>query len=365
MKFKVQLYDLHKELGASFGEFARWSVPMMYTSAVSEYMSVRKHAGVFDVSHMGRLLVEGKDAFKLLQKLVCKDLEKVPINYMSGPSAFLNEDGGFKDDVMLYNIGDSKWLIVCNAVNRVKVIDWVKEWINKLKVNANVVDLTFNLSMIAVQGSYAPSTLKNIGLGFITNLNPLEFRTNINTSYGEVFLISRSGWTGEDGFEIIAEPSVIERIYRKAIDAAAKPCGIIARDMLRIEMGYVLYGHEIDENITPIEARYWVWSEDKKDYIGWEAIKKKIKKGVDRFRYGLKLKRNVKVIPRPGHKVYVKDEDIVVGEVTSGTFSPLLNRSIAMAYIDSRHAIPGLSVEIEIRGKRYRAKIVDFPFIVR
>ncbi len=362
MLYKVQLYDLHKELGASFGEFAKWTVPMIYTSAVKEHLSVRSNVGVFDVSHMGRLIVEGKDSFKLLQKLTSKDLSKVSRHRMSGPSAFLNEKGGFRDDVMIYNLGD-KWFIVCNAINRVKVVKWIEEWIDRLRIDAHVRDLTFDLPMIAVQGPKSPKVMEVIGLGFVVKLNPLEFRTDVESPYGKVFLISRSGWTGEDGFEIIGDPIVIEKIYRKLIEVGVKPCGIIARDTLRIEMGYVLYGQDIGEDITPIEARYWVWSPKKKDYIGFTALEKKLREGVDRLRYGLRFKKGIRFVPRHGYKVYL--EDVVIGEVTSGTFSPILNQAIAMAYINVKHAIMGLSVEVEVRGKRYRAKIVDFPFVER
>ncbi len=357
------LHDLHKRLGANFGEFAGWNAPLDYGSVVEEHMSVRTSVGVFDLSHMGRVFVEGSGASKLLDKLVPRIIESEP-GQMVGPTAFLNEKAGFRDDVMLYNLGD-RWLIVPNAVNREKIVKWLEEWAAKLSLQAKVRDETFNLVMLAVQGPKAAEAMKAIGAPQeVLELKLLRFRLNVDLGVGKAFLVSRSGWTGEDGFEIIAEPDQAEKIYLALVEkAGARPCGLAARDTLRIEMGFVLYGNDIDEDTNPVEARYW-WvfqPGPKEDCVGCPALREALRRGVDRVRVGLRLEKKARIVPRHGDKVFV--EDVEVGVVTSGTYSPYAKRSLAMAYVDSRHALMGLTVEVEHKGKRYRAKIVDFPFV--
>ncbi len=361
---RTPLEDLHKKYNAMFGEFAGWNMPLVYESSIKEHLAVRNKAGVFDISHMGRIMVSGSDALALLNKLVARELKKVSENFMSGPTAFLNENAGFKDDVMVYKISDEKLLVVCNAVNRKKVLKWIETWRDTWGLKVSIEDLTHKIAMIALQGPDSARILEALGIKEALGLKLLEFMTGIKTSeYGEIFLLSRSGWTGEDGFEIMAEPGAIYKIFEKIVEQGVAPAGLIARDSLRIEMGFMLYGNEIDENITPIEARYWVFTPEKKDYIGYEALRRKMREGVDKILVGLKLKKGERSIPRHGYKVLV--DDVIIGEVTSGTFSPTLNRSIALAYIDSKHAVFGLEVGVDIRGRIRKAKIVDTPFIKR
>ena len=355
---KSPLHDVHVELKASFGEFASWQMPLTYTSGIKEHLAVRENAGIFDISHMGRIIIKGDESLTFLQKLVPKDLSEVPPGYMSGPTAFLNENAGFKDDVMLYNMGN-KWLIVCNAVNREKILDWLNHWKTKWGANVEIKDETFNIAMLALQGPNSAKYMEEIGLNTVLDLQMLQFKTNVESKYGALFLVSRSGWTGEDGFEILGKPEVVGRIFKELVEKGVAPAGLAARDTLRLEMGFVLYGHDIDENITPIEARYWVWTPGKKGYVGYEALIKKLKKGVDRIRIGLKMKKKVKAIPREGDKIVI--EGVEVGTITSGNYSPTLKRGIAMGYINSRHALIGLGVEVNIRGRFYPGKLSDFP----
>ena len=336
---------------------------MDFGNPIDEHLYTRKYCTVFDLSHMGRILVSGEDSSRLLNRLIAKDLTKAREGFMFGPTAFLNERAGFVDDVMLYYMEPNKWLIVCNAINIGKVIDWIQRKASELNAkNVSIDDLTSSLAMIAVQGPESQRILsKALGLD-LKAITHLQFWRNISVNGKTLYLISRSGWTGEDGFELIGEPELLARIFERLISLGAKPAGLIARDSLRIEMGYCLYGNEIDENITPIEARYWVFDLSKsEDYVGKHAIVKKLEEGVERIRFGIRMKKGIRLIPRKGYKVYVLER--VVGYVTSGTFSPILNRCIAQAYIESRYAIPGLEVHIEIRGKLYPGKIVDFPFI--
>ena len=356
---KSPLHNVHVELKASFGEFAGWEMPLTYESGVKEHLAVRTSAGVFDISHMGRIIVKGDEAFTFLQKLVPKDLSETPPGYMSGPTAFLNEKAGFKDDVMLYNLGDNKWLIVCNAVNREKIIDWLGNWKAKWGMSVEVIDETMNIAMLALQGPKSAEYMEKVGLKQVLDLKMLQFKTDIETRYGKLFLVSRSGWTGEDGFEILGKPEVVEKLLRELVERGVKPAGLAARDTLRLEMGFVLYGHDIDEDITPVEARYWVWTPGKKGYIGYEALMEKLRKGVDKIRVGVKMKKKVKAIPREGDRIVV--EGVEVGRITSGNYSPTMKRGIAMGYVSSRHALIGLNIEVDIRGRLHPGKLSDFP----
>ncbi len=358
------LKELHKELGASFGEFAGWEAPMVYRSAVKEHLAVRENAAVFDVSHMGRLLIRGPDAYEFLQKMVPKELGKVKELSMSGPTALLNERAGFKDDVMLYRFSDEEWLMVCNAVNREKVKAWLAQWRDRLRVKVEILDKTFDLAMLALQGPRSAEYMERLGAqAEVLDLKMLQFHPQAEVAGEKTFLVSRSGWTGEDGFEIIAEPGAAGRIFKRLVELGVEPAGLAARDTIRLEVGFVLYGHDIDEETNPLEARYWVFTPSKTGYVGYEALREAMRRGVKRVRLALKMKKKEKGIPREGHKLYI--DDVEIGRVTSGNYSPVLKRGIGMVYVDASHALIGLEVEVEIRGKRYRAKLDDFPLLKR
>jgi aminomethyltransferase len=365
---RIPLLDVHRELGGNPGEFAGWTTVIDYGSVVEEHMAVRKAVGFFDLSHMGRIILEGPDVVKLLDKLVPRSLDSSE-GMMVGPTAFLTESAGFIDDVMLYNMG-SRWMFVPNAANIEKDREWVEEWASKLNMNVKIVDRTSEWVMFAVQGPRAVELMKLLGAPReVLDLKLLRFITDVKleNANAKAVLISRSGWTGEDGFEIIAEVSEGEKILRKAAELLpkleGKLCGLGARDSLRMEVGFVLYGHEIDETITPVEARYW-WVYQpgpKEDCIGCKALREAFKRGASKVRVGLKLSKKARVVPRQGDKIYV--EDVEVGYVTSGAYSPILKRSIAQAYIKPTHALIGFTVDVERRGKRYSAKIAEFPLV--
>jgi len=356
------LIDIHRALGASIGEFAGVRTALDFGNPVDEHVATRSQATVFDLSHMGRILVKGEDSAEFLNRLIPKDIAKSKDGFMFGPTAFLNENAGFVDDVMLYRISRDEWLIVCNAINVSKVISWLSTWRSKLGSNVTISDITENTAMIAIQGPKAAEAMSRIGLNTVLDLKMLQFYNEVEWRDLKIMIISRSGWTGEDGFEVIGSPDVVRTLFKELVANGVKPAGLIARDSLRIEMGFCLYGAEIDESITPVEARYWVFDYSKSgEYIGKDSLLRKIREGVDRVRLGIRMKKGVKFVPRKGYRVLVDDKEI--GVVTSGTFSPIINRSIAQAYIDAKHAVIGLEVEVEIRGKRYKGKLVDFPFI--
>ncbi|HIP56811.1 MAG TPA: glycine cleavage system aminomethyltransferase GcvT [Ignisphaera aggregans] len=362
---ETPLLDVHKKLGANLGRFADILTALDFGNPMNEHVATRTYVAVFDVSHMARIIVEGADSPRLLDNLIPRSISKSKDGHMLGPTAFLNEKAGFKDDVMLYRISHKQWLIVCNAVNRSKILHWLEHQADALGIkDISIVDVTFETAMIAIQGPQAAYALKSLGLELET-LNKLQFATNVRYRDSVIDIVSRSGWTGEDGFEAIGKPDVIAKLFMDLVNQGkAKPAGLIARDMLRIEMGFCLYGREISEDISPIEARYWVFDLDKKSYyIGRDALLQKLRNGVDMIRLGIRMKKGIRFIPRYGDKVYIPESDIEIGYVTSGTFSPILQRSIAMAYIHTRYAIPGLEIEVSIRGQRYRGKLMDFPFV--
>lgn len=344
--FRTPLLNTEEKIGANFGEFAGWEMPMSFSSYIEEHMSVRQACAFFDITHMGRLRIRGKK--EELEQLVTRNLN-IENFVMIGPSAMLNEKAGFVDDIMLYKISENEFLIVTNAINREKDIQWIRK-----NSSLEVEDLTFSYVMLAIQGRKVWDYIGKI------DLDPLHFKLNTNFLGENVFLLSRSGWTGEDGIEVWADVNSAERMINKLLELKVKPAGLIARDSLRQEMGYVLYGEDIDENTNPVEARYWIFDLDK-DFIGKEKLIEYLTYGVSRYRAGFKLPKNLRVIPRRSSKIKVLDKE--VGEVTSSTYSPYLSRVIGMGYIKSQYPLIGFHANIDIRGKEYRAKISDFPLL--
>ncbi len=366
---RIPLLDFYVEkLGAEPGRFGDWEVPMLYTSAIEEHMNVRASAGLFDVSHMGRAILRGPDVLDLIQKIYTKDLSKVKEGWLSGPTLALNEYARVKDDEMLYKVSDEEWLLVTNALVREKMLSYIKEIASKHDYHVEIRDITFDYSMIALQGPRSPQILEELGAGWAADMKILEFRMNEEIAGHKVFLISRSGWTGEDGYEIWGEHKEIVGLVEKLVEKGVKPAGIIARDTLRMEMGFVLGGHEYGEDPLKypcaLSLRYGLGaiSWKKHGFIGEEALRAYRREGVRWIRVGIKMsKKAARIIPREGAKLVVEDQ--VVGWVTSGSFSPVLKRGIAQAYIDVRYALFGEPIDVEVRGKLYQAKIVDFPFI--
>lgn len=366
---RIPLWEFHvRELGADMGEFAGWEVPMMYTGALQEHMIVRTDAGVFDVSHMGRIRVSGPDAEPFLQRIFTKNIAKTKEYHLSGPTLVLNAYARVKDDEMPYKVSDEEWLVVVNALYRDKMLKYYENVIKTHNFDVRVEDLTSKYAMIAIQGPRSAEILEKICGDWIHDLRALQFRIGESVGEHDAFLISRSGWTGEDGFEIWAEPKNMVDIYRALLKAGVKPVGIICRDMLRIEMGYVLGEHEYGEDplrFPPANSlRYGLGAIDwnKRGFVGEEALRAYRREGVRWVRVGIKMRRkHARAVIRQGYKLYVEDQ--VIGWVTSGTYSPYLKTAIGQAYVDVRYAIFGDIVEVEIRGKRYEGKIVEFPLV--
>ena len=353
---KTALYDYHKSLGAKFVPFAGYEMPVQYSSGiVDEHKLTRSSAGMFDVSHMGQLSIEGdEDLANELEKIIPIDLKKIKLN-QSKYSFLTNEEGGIYDDLIVTKV-EKGFNIILNAAcknNDFKIIsDSLK---NKFKIA-----LHKNLSLIALQGPKSSQILEKI----ISGVSSLKFMNGNKFSYkGKDVYITRSGYTGEDGFEISISNELAEDFAKKLRLQDVKPIGLGARDTLRLEAGLCLYGHDINESTSPIEANLkWAISRrriEEGGFVGYEKIKSDLNGSLSRLRVGIKPEG--KIIAREGVKIFCED-DKEIGSITSGTFGPSVNGPISMGYVKLNFSKPGTKVFLEVRGKKYQAKISELPF---
>ncbi|MEM2005837.1 MAG: glycine cleavage system aminomethyltransferase GcvT, partial [Zestosphaera sp.] len=351
---EVPLLEVQRELGGSVGEFAGWLTSMDYGNPIEEHVNTRTSASVFDVSHMGRYVMRGRSVFEFLQKLVSKDLSDVEEGRMSGPVLLMNENAGIRDDIMLYKVNDNLWLAVVNAPNVESDREWMLAWRDRWRyTDVEIEDVTLKSVLISIQGPKAAEVMEGLGFSNAKDLKILEFAYGAEVLGRKTVLVSHSGWTGEEvrsyGFEIWTDVNHGKEIIRKSVSLGAKPAGLIARDSLRLEMGYLLVGQDMSEDLNPIEARYWLpLSLEKEECVGCPKLREIYEKGVSRIRVGLKLKKGVRAIPRHGSGIYAGNN--LVGRVTSGVFSPYLNAGIGMGYVDVSHAYIGSRLDVEIRG---------------
>ncbi len=347
---QTPLYAAHTSLNAKIVDFAGWAMPVLYTGILEEARAVRSHSGIFDISHMGRIIVSGDGATGFLQSLTSNDVEALKPSEAQY-SLLTNKDGGIIDDIIVYRQTSSSYLVVINAGNTAKDLKWLRSSLSK---NTNIADETEETAMIAVQGPEACSLVANLA-GEPSLLDLKRFQYATGTLSGAKTTFCRTGYTGEDGFELIVPASRSEEIWNALLNSGAVACGLGARDALRIEAGYPLYGHEIDDASSPVEAGLmWAVKLGKGDFTGSEAIAACKRKGAARKLVGLRSEERIQ--PRQGYNIYV--ENVHAGVVTSGVFSPTLNTSVAMGYVASEFAINGSKVEIAIRDKRATAVIV-------
>jgi len=345
-------------------EFAGFEMPLWYKGIIPEHMAVRNAVGIFDVSHMGRVIIEGKDAEKFVNYIVTNDIKEADI-LGAKYTVMCNENGGIIDDAIVYKLAEDKFLQVFNAANREKDYNWLIKHSKNFEVK--IIDLSDEIAMLAIQGPKAVELLNEISIEKLDNLRRFSCKW---TEIEEVkVLAARTGYTGEDGFELylwntpLENPKNAFKVWSKILEVGKKygieACGLGARDSLRLEAGLCLYGNDIDEKTTPLEARLsFVVKFDKGDFIGRESLLKQKAEGVKRVRVGIKMIE--RGIPRKGYKVYINNE--LIGVVTSGGFSPLLKCGIAMAYIKKDFANVGEELYVNIRGKRVKGEIVKFPF---
>lgn len=351
---KTSLYDRHVRLGGKMVEFAGFHMPVQYSGIVQEHRAVRKNAGVFDVSHMGEFTVSGDRALEYLNAVTTNDvtaLEPFQVQY----SAILNDEGGVVDDLVLYR-RQADYLLVVNAANTARDFEWLS---GKLHQGTQLKNISDTIGQIAVQGPEAerivgPITADDVsGLGYYHSME--------SEVAGVPCLISRTGYTGEDGFEIYADAARAGEVWDVILgsDRRPVPCGLGARDTLRLEMAFRLHGTDMDETTTPLEAGLgWIVKMDKGDFTGRDVLARQKEEGLKRRLVGLKTQ--TRRFPRHGFKVWVGDEE--VGTVTSGGFAPSLDCGIALAYVARPYAKKSSDYSIDVRGEKVKAEYVKGPF---
>ena len=354
------LLGLHKELGAKLVPFVGWNMPIQFAGVLSEHICVRERVGLFDVSHMGEIEVKGKDAKKFLQFLLSNNVEKMfdgSILY----SLMCYETGGVVDDLLAYRFSENHYFLCVNASNSDKDYDWIARHASSF--NVNIKNTSSETSQLALQGPDAKNVLQSLCDISLDDLSYYNFRKGMVNNVES--LISRTGYTGEDGFELYLSPEKVSEVFRSLMEQGrsygVQPIGLGARDTLRIEMGYPLYGNEIDNNPTPLDAGLgWVIKFDKGEFLGRGSLLKQKEQGsLRRKLVGLKLL--TRGVPRAHYQVFKNGES--VGEVTSGTFSPTLNTGVGLCYVSSEYSDIGNHLDVKIRDRLVATEVIQLPFV--
>jgi len=359
---KTPLNARHRASSAKMVPFGGWDMPVEYSGLSNEHDAVRTRAGLFDVSHMGEIEIAGKDALAAVQRISSNDASKLAIG-QAQYSGLLTPQGTFVDDLLVYRPGASHFLLVVNAGNIPKDYAWIAEQI-KPAGDAVAVDASSRYALLAIQGPEAQNVLQPLTGVDLAGVKYYWF------AHGEVAsvraTISRTGYTGEDGFEIFVPPQSADKVWLALLESGKAadviPCGLGARDTLRLEAGMRLHGNDIDETTTAIEADLnWIVGWKKDDFIGAAALREQKANGVKRKIVGFEMLD--RGIGRHGYDAYIGDAK--AGVVTSGTQTPFLKKAIGMAYLPLEHTAPGAEFDVDIRGKRTRAKVVPMPFYKR
>jgi aminomethyltransferase len=344
---RTSLYQKHVDLKAKIVDFAGWDMPVQYTSVKDETLAVRKKVGVFDVSHMGEFFAEGPEALKFIDSLVTNDIAAAAMG-KAIYSPLCRENGTVIDDLIVYKLAEQKLLICVNASNIQKDFEWMNS--HATKYDVRFTNKSESYSLLALQGPESESTLKK----FLPNLPTLEYYSVWES--GQT-IVARTGYTGEDGFEIFGSHEYIGKLWDQLIAAGVTPCGLASRDVLRLEVCYPLYGHELNDEITPLDAALaWTVKLNKTSFIGKSALAD--------YKPRFKLVKLLvdKGIPREGYSV-VDENNGVIGVVTSGTMSVSLNQGVAFARIAVDKFVKGQNYFIDIRQKKYSATLVTKPFV--
>ena len=360
---KTPLYDQAEELQARFVPFSGWLMPVQFVGLKQEHQAVRSSVGMFDISHMGKFALQGKDLITQLQKLVPSNLARLKKGEAQY-TVLLNPQGGIIDDIIFYHQGetaqgDTRGFLIVNAATKEKDKQWILQHLADSEIEFQ--DLSSDRVLIAVQGSQAVRVLQPLvsdDLNKLSAFGHMETTINNNPAF-----IARTGYTGEDGYEVMVTPEVGQQLWQKLIKANVTPCGLGARDTLRLEAAMCLYGQDIDDTTSPLEAglSWLVHLSEKADFIGRSVLEQQKAEGIQRKLVGLKMLG--KYIARHDYPIVVEGEN--VGIVTSGTLSPTVGKAIALGYVPPSLAKVGQELEVEIRGKTYGAKVVKKPFYRR
>ena len=361
MTKRTLLFEKQKDLGGKMVDFAGWSMPVQFKSIIEEHKNVRENAGLFDVSHMGEVFVSGKDSLRFLNKIVPQDISKL-YDSKAVYCQLTNENGGLIDDLIIYKLEDYKYLLIVNAARIDEDVNWFIR--NSLDFDVYIDNQSHNYSLLAVQGPKAEKVLRKIGY----NLEQ-DFFTIKETKLDNIdVMVSRTGYTGEDGFEILLKNKDVQKMWDLLLEKGQEynlmPIGLGARDTLRLEAALHLYGNDLNETTTPIEAGLsWSVPKDKiEDYNGKEVIMEQIKNGTEKKLIGLKMIS--RAIPRHEHEIFFNGDK--VGVVTSGGFAPSLNQNIALGYVKNiKEICIDTTLQVMIREKLYDAVVVKKPFITK
>jgi aminomethyltransferase len=362
---RTPLNSAHRRLGGRMVEFGGWDMPVQYAAGtMTEHLRTRTHAGLFDVSHMGEIDVRGPEAISLVNRLTSNDASKL-VNGQAQYSALTTPEGTVIDDLLVYRFAEDHLLLVVNAGTTDKDWDWIKS--HHGDENVELQNVSADYCQIAVQGPDALSILQKLTAVPLLGIKYYHFREA--PVDGVASIVSRTGYTGEDGFEVYAAPDKAEQLWNKILDAGnfgdekgILPCGLAARNTLRLEAGMCLYGHEIDETTTLLEANLgWITKLNKGDFIGRERLQKQKEEGLKRKLVGFEV--TDRGIARDGQEVLIGGKR--VGPVTSGSPAPFLKKHIGMAYVPVEFANQGQAIEIDVRGRLVGAQIVALPFYKR
>ncbi|MHA6250988.1 glycine cleavage system aminomethyltransferase GcvT [Oceanobacillus sp. CAU 1775] len=364
---RTPVFPEYKAYGGKTIDFGGWDLPVQFSSIKEEHLATRTKAGLFDVSHMGEILVKGNKAAEFLQKMTTNDISKLVPN--KAHYTFLcYENGGVVDDLIVYMLGDNEYLLVVNAANTEKDYEWLVKHNTYNDEEIEIVNESDNYGLLAIQGPLAEAILQEVTDTDLSSIKFFQFADEITIhSIEDKALISRSGYTGEDGFEIYISPKSVGKLWNllleKGKDKGLVPAGLGARDTLRFEANLPLYGQELSESITPIEAglKFAVKVDKDSDFIGKSVIEEQINNGPERKIVGIEMID--KGIPRTGYDVIYEDK--VIGSITSGTQSPTLEKNVGRAIIQTEHAEIGNELLIQVRKKQLKAKIVPTPFYKR
>jgi len=358
---RTPLYETHKLLGARMVDFAGWEMPVQYSSPVAEHMAVRQAAGLFDVSHMGEFEVRGARALALLQAVTTNDVSRLADN-QAQYSTMTNHDGGVIDDLLVYRVNSRYFLLVVNASNIEKDFEWIKE--QAAGHEAELRNTSPGYALLALQGPRAEEILQGLTDHMLDRI-PYYWSQRVIVD-GVDCRVSRTGYTGEDGFEIFCAPVDSRHVWNRLLVTGHKlgliACGLAARNTLRLEAGYRLWGHDMDETTTPLEAGLgWIVKLDKGDFIGRKALEKQKHEGLNRKLVGFVVED--KAPARDGYPVVVGGGQ--VGNISSGSPAPFLKKNIGMVYLPVDHAKPGTEFFIVVRGRQVPARVVEMPFYKR
>jgi len=355
----IALHSIHEKLGAKMVPFAGYNMPVQYEGVTAEHLTVRTDVGVFDVSHMGEFLVSGENALALIQKVTSNDASKLAIGDAQY-SCFPNENNGIVDDLICYKMKEDQYLLVVNASNIEKDWNWISNYNESFK--ADLKDVSEAYSLLAIQGPKAVEAMQSLSSVDLAAIPFYKFKVSDFAGVENV-IISATGYTGSGGFEIYCKNSDAEHIWNKVFEAGAtfgiKPIGLAARDTLRLEMGYCLYGNDINDTTSPIEAGLGWITKFTKDFVNAEALAKEKEEKPTRKLVAFEL--DERGIPRQGYDI-VDENGNVIGVVTSGTMSPCLQKGIGMGYVPRILSKTGTQIHIQVRKKAIPATIIKLPF---